>query len=109
MERDNSFSGLGYTSLADLLQRGPTTVRAMAASAGHLDAPLDEKEFQVTKREVEIKAERGQLFLHTKREVKVTIIKPNVSISDSGEKVHLVVESKTGKQFKALNCYLKSI
>jgi len=56
-----------------------------------------------------IQAERGMMFRHKVRGTKVCILTPQITVSKNGEQIHLVVESRTGRKFKALNSNLEAL
>ena len=122
-EDSHKFSNLNYTTLAGLIKQGPAALRAtldLSGAAGTLpfaiptpaDAGMGQSQQKIM-RTINAKAEkkdvprRGEIYLHTKRGTKVTIIQACVDTSDvSHDMVHLVTESKTGKKFRALGKYL---
>lgn len=53
------------------------------------------------------KKRRGEIFFHTKRASRVTIIHACVDVSASGEDIHDVRESGTGRSFRAIDKYLR--
>lgn len=61
---------------------------------------------EIKREEKKIEFEPGQLFRHEKRGTTVAIIKKDIAAA-SGQPMHLVVESRTGKKFKALQSNLK--
>lgn len=88
-----------YTTLSSLLDGGPQAVNLAIAGSGHNAIDIREDTFDVQeKKEQKIKELfcRGTLVRHKKRGTKVTIIKP---LAKEGK--HLVIESKTGKEFYA--------
>jgi hypothetical protein len=98
-----------------MLAQGPSAVMKLITSGGHDNVPLDAGKFEIAaaknaKQTVDsIKAERGHMYLHKVRQTKVCILKPGIDLSASGDVIHLVVESRSGKKFKALNRNLEEI
>lgn len=58
--------------------------------------------------EKKVQLKRGQLLRHRKRGTTVAIVELNIHASAAGLPVHLVVESRTGRQFKAVESNLEA-
>lgn len=102
---ENTYKKPDYANLSDMLSQGPVAMRSLI-EVGRKEgikvevaaAAEDKKPGTVET----IQAERGMVFRHKKRGTLVTILRAAVDTSKSGSPVHLVVESRTGNEFKAL-------
>ena len=109
-EEGHSYKDLKYTSLNSILEQGPVAVRRLIEKGGHTNIPLGDGTFEIkasSKMIPVLRAEKGMLFMHKKRGTKVTVIQPNVDVNSKGEAVHIVIESRTGKEFRAFDTNLE--
>ncbi len=118
------FTNLTYPTLANIVKQGPLAMRQMLDSTGQSSIRVGSESTTQEASQIETQRtimssvrkkhkaaanlpQRGEIFYHKKRGTKVTIIQACADRSEiSGDPIHIVSESVTGKRFRALNTNL---
>jgi len=125
--QDNSFRGLGYSTLAKIANDDPQALRFQIMAAHHPDVVqgvISEEQAAAARANIAAANRgaksgnkvavdggtfaRGKVMLHRPSQTKVTIIQAAAGRKE-GETVHEVVNNKTGKKFLARQSNLKPV